>query len=118
MESYYFSMITQIGGRRRPPKLYIEEWMKTVPGLDRKRLAERMGVSPGTITKKLSDPSKIDALWMVLFAEGLGLEDVTDLFRDPNAPTRDDLLRGLDDKQRQDVVDYVDFVRQRTGTDG
>ena len=92
--------------------------MQTIPGLDRKRLAERMEVSPGTITKKLADPSKIDALWMQHFADGLGLEDVTDLFRDPRAPTPDDLLRGLSPEQRREVADYADYVRQRTGTDG
>lgn len=110
-------MVTRIGGNR-PPRLYIEEWMATVPGLDRKRLAERMGVAPGTITKKLADPGKIDANWLEAFRLALNLKEIADLFRDPNAPTPAELLRGLSDDQKDEVVRFVDFVRQRTGTDG
>lgn len=110
-------MVTRIGGKR-PPRLYIEEWMATVPGLDRKRLAQRMGVSAGTITKKLAAPGKIDAEWLEAFRAALNLPNITDLFRDPSAPTPDELLRGLSEEQKKEVVSFVDFVRHRTGTDG
>lgn len=110
-------MVTRIGGSR-PPRIYIEEWMETIPGLDRKRLAERMGVSAGTITKKLKNPGKIDADWMEGFRAALNLQSVTDLFRDPASPTPDDLLQGLSEKDRKEVISFADYVRKRTGTDG
>ncbi|MDQ0305302.1 hypothetical protein [Ancylobacter polymorphus] len=105
-------MVTSIGGAR-PPRLYIEEWMATVPGLDRKRLAERMGVSPGTISKKLKKPGHIDAEWMEKFRHALNLPSVADLFRDPSAPTQADLLQGLTPEQKNEVADFAAFVRQR-----
>ncbi|HWU19353.1 MAG TPA: helix-turn-helix transcriptional regulator [Devosia sp.] len=110
-------MIDRIGGRR-PARLYIEEWMATIPGLDRKRLAERMGVAGGTITKKLQDPQKIDAEWLQRFADALNLQEVTDLFRDPAAPTPADLLRGLSEQQQREVIDFAAYVRLKTGTEG
>ncbi len=109
-------MISRIYAHR-PAKLYIEEWMATVPGLDRKRLAQRMKTTGGTITKKLQEPAKIDAVWLQRFADALDLA-VTDLFRDPTAPTPDELLRGLSDQQKKEVVDFASFVRQRDGTNG
>lgn len=110
-------MVARIGGTR-PPRIYIDEWMATKPGLDRKRLAERMGTTPGTITKKLADPGKIDAMWLERFRVALGLSSVTDLFRDPSAPTPDELLKGLTTEQRSEVVQFVDFVRLKSGRPG
>jgi hypothetical protein len=92
--------------------------MATIPGLDRKRLAERMETTPGTITKKLQNPEKIDGIWLEKFRAGLNLPDIFDLYRDPSAPTPNELLRGLTDEQRSEVVRFVDFVRQRSGADG
>lgn len=92
--------------------------MATIPGLDKKRLAERMGVSPGTITKKLAKPLQIDADWLERFAYALNLDEVSDLFRDPSAPTPSDLLRGMTPEQRREVINFVDFVRKKDGTNG
>lgn len=92
--------------------------MATIPGLDRKRLAERMETTPGTITKKLQNPEKIDGEWLERFRAGLNLPDVFDLYRDPAAPTPNELLKGLTDEQRCEVLRFVDFVRQRSGTHG
>ncbi|MRX37142.1 hypothetical protein [Aminobacter sp. MDW-2] len=67
------------------PRLYIEEWMATVPGLDRKRLAERMKVAGGTISKKLARPENIDGVWLAQFATALELSSPIELYRDPQA---------------------------------
>lgn len=75
------------GTGAQAPRLYIEEWMQTVDGLDRKRLAERMNVSPGTITKKLGKPDAIDGEWLAKFATGLGLSNPLDLYRKPGTDT-------------------------------
>lgn len=78
-----------------PPRLFIEEWMATLPGLDRKGLASRMKVSPGTITKKLAKPESIDGEWLARFATGLGLGNPIDLFRDPSATPKADSIASL-----------------------
>lgn len=67
------------------PRLYIEEWMATIPGLDRKRLAQRMKVAGGTISKKLARPGNIDGVWLAQFAAALELSDPIELYRDPTA---------------------------------
>jgi hypothetical protein len=67
------------------PRLYIEEWMATIPGLDRKRLAERMKVAGGTISKKLARPENIDGVWLAQFAAALELASPIELYRDPSA---------------------------------
>jgi len=102
----------RIGGLR-PPRLYIEERMATIPGLDRKRLAERMGVSAGTITKKLAHPEKIDVQWQERFREALGLDSIEELFRDPSAPPQGELFRGLSKDEQKQVVQYADFLRDK-----
>lgn len=105
-------MIDRIYGWR-PPTLYIEQWMRTIPGLDRKRLSERMGVSAGTISKKLAEPEKIDQLWLAGFANALGLQDVTDLYKNPEAPTPTELLAGLSEQEREEVYRFADYVRSK-----
>lgn len=98
--------------RRVPPRIYIREWIDRTPGLDQKRLAERMERTPGAISKKLSKPESIDAQWMADFAWALGIA-VPDLFRDPNAPTPSELLAGLTEQQKKEVIDFAEFVRRR-----
>ena len=49
------------------------------------------------------------------FAEGLGREDPTDLYRDPAAPTPDELLAGMSQEQRDEVINFVDFLRKKAG---
>jgi hypothetical protein len=105
-------MVTRIGGTR-PPRLYIEERMAAIPGMNRKRLAERMGVAQGTITKKLKEPGKIDGVWLERFREALGLDSVEDLFRHPSAPTQDELLRGLSEDEQNQVTQYANFLRSK-----
>jgi len=101
----------------KPARLYIREWMATIPGLDQKRLAERMERSEGAVSKKLKAPEKIDAQWLSDFANALSIA-VPDLFRDPNAPTPEELLRGLTPQQAKEVIDFASFVRLRDGTNG
>ena len=51
-------------------------------------------------------------------AEAMEL-DVPDLFRDPNMPTQEELLAGLDDEQMQQVVQIISVIRgEHTGTNG
>jgi hypothetical protein len=71
-----------------------------------------MGVSAGTI-KKLANPGKIDSDWLERFRVALGLKSVEDLFRDPSAPTRDELLRGLSEDDQRQIVQYADFLRNK-----
>lgn len=91
-------------GKKHPTRLYIREWMAAeTPTLDQKRLAERMGCEPGTVSKLLSGEMKMTTEWLANFADALD-KSVPELFQDPNAPTRDELLSaGTADELRQAI---------------
>lgn len=104
-------MVERIGPRR-PFQLFIKEWIER-KGLDQKRVAERIGCEPGTLSKLISGRMRRTDEWLAAIAYALDIE-VSDLFRDPKQPTPDDLLRGLTDDQRKTVVQ---MIKGLTGTD-
>jgi transcriptional regulator with XRE-family HTH domain len=106
-------MITRIGGRR-PYRLYLAEWIES-KGLTQDQMAERMDCSPGTISKLVTGKMKQTPEWLAAIAYALGPDvEVDDLFRHPGAPTQDDLLRGLNDQDRDRIIRVI---RTLTGTD-
>jgi len=113
------SVIDQIGNRR-PPRLFIREWMEHL-GFTNRRLAERMDRAEGTVSKLLAaaDPvnsrgkrttQKITVEYLAEFAEALNV-DVPQLFRDPKAPTRDELLKGYSDEELTSAIQLIDHTR-------
>lgn len=111
-------VISQIGGKR-PPRLYIREWMEEL-GVNNKKLAERMGRAESTVSKLLTaaDPhpraktqQKVTVAYLAEFAEALNLE-VPQLFRDPKAPTRDELLKGYTNEQLTSAIQLIEHSRK------
>lgn len=71
-------------------RLFVREWAKT-RGLDQKRLAERMGIEPGTLSKLLAGKMEMTLEYLGRIAAALDVPPVR-LFRDPAAPfSADDL---------------------------
>ena len=91
-------MDARIGGKR-PHKLFIREWIR-YKRLDQKRLAERMGCEPGTLSKLINGRMERTENWLSIIAEGLDVS-VPDLFRDPESPSPEDLLRSATPEQRR-----------------
>lgn len=109
-------MTTRIGSKK-PHRHFIREWIKA-KGLTQTRLAGRMGISQGMVSKFLTKPSALTEKYLMEIAEAMEL-DVPDLFRDPNMPTQEELLAGLDDEQMQQVVQIISVIRgEHTGTNG
>lgn len=83
--------------------------------LNQSRLAERMDTTTGTISKLLATTGKYRMAmtdeWLVGFAEALDIE-VVDLFRDPNRPTREELLEGLSDADTKKIISMIDAYKQ------
>lgn len=104
-------MVARIGPAK-PVKHFVREWIEA-RGLDQKRLAERMGCEPGTVSKLLNDKAKMTTGWLARFAEALNT-DIPSLFRHPDRPTPDDLLRNLPEEKRQEVIRVI---KAMTGTD-
>lgn len=104
-------------GPKKPFRHYIHEWIQH-RDLDGVRMAGRMDVEPGTISKLLSGKMRLSDKWLVGFAEALDVE-VIDLFRDPRRPTREELLAGLSEDDVQKVIQIIEVMKGgRTGTDG
>lgn len=105
-------MVQRIGSKH-PSRLFIREWIKA-RDIDQKRTAERMGCEPGTLSKLLTGKMEMTTFWLAGIADALDVS-VPDLFRDPDAPTRDELLAmGTPDELRQ-AMRLVQIAK--TGTD-
>lgn len=114
--AYHVSMVEKIGGKRAP-KVFIREWL-VFREMTQDRLAERMDVSKGTISKLINGHMAWDTEYLAGAAEAFSIE-IEDMFRDPRAPTQKDLLRQAvrnmpDDK----VADVINIIRALTGTNG
>lgn len=102
-------------GTGHRPKHFIKEWMKA-KSVTQEQMAGRLEVSQGTISKILKKPTAMTQAYMAAIAHALEL-DISDLFRDPKRPTREELLAGLDEGQVEQVIRIIDTFR-RDGTTG
>lgn len=101
-------------GSKHPSRLFIREWMdRENPTLTQKRLAERMNCEPGTVSKLLNGQMEMTTNWLANFADALDLA-VPDLFRDPKAPTRDELLRGYSNEELTSALQLIEHTRRAT----
>jgi transcriptional regulator with XRE-family HTH domain len=83
------------------------------PTLTQKRLAERMGCEPGTVSKLLNDGMKINLGWLANFAAALN-KSVPELFIDPRAPTRDELLAAGTPEELRQAIELVRMAKRGT----
>lgn len=114
--SYHVSMVEKIGGKRAP-KVFIREWL-FFQKMTQDRLAERMDVSKGTVSKLINGHMAWDTEYLAAAAGAFAIE-IEDMFRDPRAPTQKDLLRQAvrnvpDDK----IADAINIIRALAGTRG
>lgn len=108
--------VTRIGPKR-PVRLFIQQWMDKL-GKNQTDIYNRLAdpaseksLSTGTISKKLAKPEKMSVEWLHKIAWALDLE-VEDLYRDPNRPTQEDLLRDLDPTQKTVVIEMIKGLRR------
>lgn len=112
------SMIDRIG-QRRPPRIYLREWMDKLE-VNNKKLAERMDRAESTVSKLLAaaDPDarerrikqKVTVEYLAEFAAALDVT-VEQLFRHPNTPSRDELLRGYSDAELTSALQLIQHSR-------
>lgn len=77
-------------GSRHPARLYLKEWI-AYRDLEQRHVAERMDIEPGTVSKLINGRMRMTIEYLAGFADALDIS-VSDLFRHPDAPTRDELL--------------------------
>lgn len=92
---------------REVARLYIDDWMKTKPGLDRKGLAKLMNTAPSNVTKKLQKPDAIDIDWLTRFANALGCA-VEDLFRAPDDAYETDPHKATTESEIKALLRRID----------
>ena len=85
-------------------------------GVTQEQMAGRLEVSQGTVSKILKKPTAMTQAYMAAIAHALELE-ISDLFRDPKRPTREEILAGLDDDQVEHLLRIAETFR-RDGTTG
>lgn len=96
-------------GPRKPHRHFIREWMKA-KGITQEKLADRMGISQGTVSKALKTKTVLTEEYLIGIADALDVE-VADLFRDPASPTREELLRGLTETEKLTVIRMIEALR-------
>lgn len=107
-------MIDRIG-KQRPYRLYLREWME-FKHKEARQIADLLDRSEGTISKLLSGKMKVTTEYLAEFAYALGVE-VDDLFRDPQRPTQDELLRNASKDELRQALQLIRSVKG-TGTEG
>jgi transcriptional regulator with XRE-family HTH domain len=107
----YTEGVVQRIGKSKPVRHFIREWMET-KGVDNRRLADRMDVGEGTISKLLNGHMKMTLEYLAEIAGCLDIE-VDQLFRDPKAPTRDELLRGYSNEELTSALQLIEHSRSR-----
>lgn len=97
---------------RRPPRLYLAAWREAhQPPLTQELLGARLGVSDVTISRWETGARRPDINVIAAYAEALG-RDFRDMFRDPKAPSADDLLRDQPPDVQSAAIKMIRGLRQ------
>jgi transcriptional regulator with XRE-family HTH domain len=97
-------MVTRIGPKR-PRRLYLQAWRES-RGLTQQQLAERVETGKDQISRWESGKRGMSAGVIAALEEALQLEP-GDLFRDPQQPSVDELLKNASPEERQRVFSVV-----------
>ena len=91
-----------------PLRFYLKDW-RQAKGLTQEQLGERMDTPKGQISKLERGGQKWNAEWVARAASALGVEE-GDLFRHPDQPTADELLRGASPKKRAQALAVIEAL--------
>lgn len=109
-------MPTRIGPKR-PRKLYIVQWREH-RRLTQKQLAERVGVTPMTISRWENSLSHLNTPTHQALAEALDTDPIKLYELPPEAgrperPSLDAKVADLPDEMVQEAADLIDILRRR-----
>jgi transcriptional regulator with XRE-family HTH domain len=95
---------------RRPRRIYLAEWRER-RGLSQKTLGERLGVANMSVSRWERGTALLSTDVMAAIAEALDIEPV-DLYRHPDQPSLDALMRGQPQHIRDQAVAIVKAIRK------
>ena len=104
-------MVTRIGPKR-PPKLFIAEWREH-RHLTQQQLADRIDSTKSSVSRWESGARDITVNALSAIADALDCI-VPDLYRSPDRPSADDLLRDMDERTRRQAIRLIEALK--TGT--
>lgn len=103
-------MIARIGPRK-PRRNYLAQYRKKA-GLTQEQLAERVGTYKGQISNWENGNRSLSFDVLSALAEALDIEPM-DIFRDPERPSADELLRDAPPALHQQVIDMIKVLVAR-----
>ena len=95
---------------RRQPKLFIAEWRDS-RGLTQEALGHRLGTSDVTVSRWETGSRRPDNNALAAICEALGIE-ITDIYRHPDAPSADQLLRGQPEEVWDQAIAIIKTIRR------
>lgn len=102
-------------GPSRPTRQFLSKWREH-RGLTQQQLADRIETGKDQISRWENGKRGMSAEVLNALAEALQIEPA-DLFRDPDMPSADELLRSATPEQRRLAIDLVErIVRPTAGT--
>lgn len=94
-------------------RVYLKEWREHPRfGLTLEQVADRIGTTKGTVQRMEANTREPNLGYLAAFAEALDIE-VAEIFRHPDRPSRDELLRQQAADQIREAISIID---RRTGT--
>jgi Predicted transcriptional regulators len=109
--TYNWRMVTRIGPKQ-PKRHYLRAWREK-RHLTQEQLAARLGTHKGQISNWENGRRDMSMGVQAAIAEALGLDNPGDLFRDPDQPTADELLRSLPPSEQQQAIDFIHYLLAR-----
>lgn len=106
-------MVTRIGRRRAPRRIYIREWREH-RGLSQQQLADRVDADRSTVWRWEAGQRTLDNEALTDIAWALNV-DVPDLYRHPEQPSADALLRDASRPLMDNVIAIIEAMK-RTGS--
>lgn len=107
---YRSQMVPRIGPKR-PRRLFLSEWMEAKELTD-ERLAGRLDVERETVNRWRNYPQRLNLPRIEEIAAAMDI-DPADLWRHPDQPSADALLRAAPESVRKDAVEMLEFFLRK-----
>lgn len=103
-------MVARIGPKQ-PRRNFLAKW-RAKKQLTQEQLADRLGTYKGQISNWESNKRAMSWAVVMALAEALEIEPM-DLFRDPDRPSADELLRDADPKVFVEAIEIIKVLVAR-----
>lgn len=97
-------------GPRRPRRIYLAEWREN-RGLTQKQLGDRLEVTDMTVSRWELGRTFLNTNVLAAVSEALDIEPA-DLYRHPDQPSADALLRGQSVEIRDQALSIIRAIRK------